>query len=97
MTQEQIDAIIKDRYNRAYNIISDVGGSSELMIAVAHDIEKMEIENRKRASVKGEVGGFYDKETQQQIDAEEKKVKDEEEAWDNTPGLEVPKGEDESK
>lgn len=91
MTKEQIDAIIKDRYSRAYNIISEFGGSSDLMIAVAQDIEKMELENRKRAIVKGEVGGFYDKERQAEVDAHEKKIKDEEEAWDNTPGLEVPK------
>ena len=93
MTKEQIDAILKDRYKRAYDIIADYGGNGELMVAVAHDIERLEEESRKRANVKGEVGGFYDKETQQQIDAQEKKAKEEEEAWDNTPGLEVPKEE----
>ena len=92
MTQEQIDAILQKRYRRAYAIISEFGGQAELMIAVAHDIERLEEENRKRSSVKGEVGGFYDKETQQQIDLEKTKAKEEEEAWDKiAPSMELPK------
>lgn len=76
-----IDQILKDRYERAYNILSGIGGGSyELIIQVAKDIKEME-EAARRASDKSDFGAVTDKEEEERRAKEAKREKEEEDAW----------------
>lgn len=76
-----IDLILKDRYNRAYAIIADIGGGSyELIIQVAKDIKDME-EKAHQAENKSDFGAVGDKEEEENRKKEAKREKEEEEAW----------------
>lgn len=76
-----IDTILKDRYERAYAILSGIGGGSyELIIQVAKDIKEME-EKQRQATDKSDFGGILDKEEENIRAKEIKREKEEEEAW----------------
>lgn len=76
----EIDSKLKDRYDRAYAIISGLGGSSELVIQVAKDIKEEE-ERIYKASNKSDFGSVATLEEEKEKARAIKKEKEEEEEW----------------